>query len=144
MQLPDIDTRHIQLLTPIGFLAAGRGDVQSAVRIFEALALLRPEHAFPLVGLATALMNSGRAAEAVQRLQSVHLPAGPETDMLRALHGLALQLAGRNAESHFVLRQVVAQARCGALSDGARLACRALGEEPGVALPDTTSPALSI
>ena len=128
MHLPDKE--DIQLLTQTGFLAAGRGDVPRALRIFEALVVLRPDHAFGFIGIASALMNAGRATEAVQRLQSVRLPPGAETDMLEAFLGLALQLAGRVSESHYLLRRTVRHARPDGLTEGARLAARLLGETP--------------
>lgn len=124
--LPESD--DIQLLTQAGFLAAGRGNVATALRIFEALAMLRPEQAFGFVGLGSALMNAGRVNEAVQRLQSVSLPPGPEADMLDSFKGVALQLAGRHSESRFLLRQLVLRARTGTPSPGARLAALLLGE----------------
>ncbi|MFC7206472.1 tetratricopeptide repeat protein [Comamonas endophytica] len=89
------DASDIRLLTQVGFLAAGRGDVPRALRIFNALALLRPGQAFSFVGLACALMNAARAPEAVQKLQAACLPPGPESDLVQAFQGLALQLAGR-------------------------------------------------
>lgn len=123
------DSSDIQLLTQVGFLAAGRGDVPRALRIFEALVVLRPDRAFGFVGMASALMNAGRAAEAVQRLQPVCLPDGPEADMLDSFKGLALQLCGRSGESTYLLRQIVRRAIPAAPSEGAQLAARLLGED---------------
>lgn len=131
MPLPD--ACDIRLLTQVGFLAAGRGDVPRALRIFNAMALLRPRQAFSFVGLACALMNAARAPEAVQRLQAVCLPPGPESDMLQAFQGLALQLAGRAGESTYLLRQIVQRAGKDTPSEGARLAASLLGEELGAA-----------
>lgn len=122
--------RHAHLLTQVGFLAAGRGDVARAQRIFEALALLRPGRCFAHIGLATALLNASRATDAVQKLQAVRLPDGPEQDMLEAFKGLALQLAGRSGESAYVLRRVAGRARHAGASEGALFAARLLGEAP--------------
>lgn len=127
MLLPD--ACDIRLLTQVGFLAASRGDVPRALRIFNALALLRPDQAFSFVGMACALMNAARAADAVQRLQAICLPPGPESDMLRAFQGLALQLDGRAGESTYVLRQIVSRIDKGTPSEGARLAASLLGED---------------
>jgi len=124
--LPESD--DIQLLTQAGFLAAGLGNTAAALRIFEALAVLRPHHAFGYVGLGSALMNAGRAAEAVQRLQAVSLPPGAEADMLDSFTAVALQLAGRHSESRSLLRQLVLRASPAAPSHGARLAAHLLGE----------------
>lgn len=128
MQPPDKD--DVQLLLQVGFLAAGRGEVAAALRIFEALAVLRPDQAFGFVGLGSALMNAGRAGEAVQRLQAVRLPPGPEADMLDSFKGVALQLAGRHSESRALLRQLVLRAPTAIPSPGTLLAARLLGEAP--------------
>lgn len=125
MKLPD--SAEVHLLTQIGFIAAGHGDARRALRIFEALALARPQRAFAFVGIASALMNAGRAAEAVQRLQSVKLPAGAEADMLEVFKSLALQLAGRPSESTYLLKQVVARNLAGPPSEGGALAAQMLG-----------------
>ncbi|WP_255568715.1 hypothetical protein [Comamonas sp. NLF-1-9] len=125
----------IRLLTEIGFLAAGRGELARAEAIFGALALLRPERAFAHVGIALALINRGRPGEAAARTERVHLPAGPERELLAAVRALALQLDRRNAEATRLLQSVVrphANAREPA-SDGVRLARRLLGEDVSAA-----------
>ena len=128
--MPPPDKDDIQLLIQVGFLAAGRRELAAALRIFEALAVLRPDQAFGYVGLGSALMNAGRAGEAVQRLQSVHLPPGPDADMLDSFKAVALQLAGRHSESRSLLRQLLQRAGPAATSPGAHLAARLLGEAP--------------
>ena len=50
-----LDSDDIHLMTQVGFIAAGRADVHHAERIFGALALARPQHDFPHVGMAAAL-----------------------------------------------------------------------------------------
>jgi len=126
-----LDSDDIQLLTQTGFIAAGRADVQRAERIFGALALARPQHDFPHVGMAAALLNAGRPADAAARLGSVQLPPGDAADMVQAFHGLALQLDRRPGEATRVLRAVAARAQNAATpSEGARLACKLLGEPP--------------
>lgn len=126
--LPGSD--DIRLLTEIGFLAAGRGDLARAEAIFSALVLLRPDKAFAHVGLAMALMNRGRHGEAAARIERVLLPAGPERDLLGAIRAMALQLDRRNAEATRLLRSIAHQHIDPGLppSDGVRLARRLLGE----------------
>lgn len=124
-----LDSDDIRLLTQTGFIAAGQADVQRAERIFGALALVRPQHDFPHVGMAAALLNANRPAEAAARLGSVQLPPGDAADMVQAFHGLALQMDRRPAEATRVLRAVAARAQNAATpSEGARLACKLLGE----------------
>ncbi len=126
-----LDNDDIQLLTQTGFIAAGRADVQRAERIFGALAMVRPQNDFPHVGMAAALLNAGRPADAAARLGSVQLPPGDAADMVQAVRGLALQLDRRPGEGTRVLRAVAARAQNGATpSEGARLACKLLGEPP--------------
>jgi len=107
------------LLTEIGFLAAGRGQFEQARTIFGALIQLRPNRAFPHVGLAMAMINQGRAAEAAVALAaarralesivaSVEVGAAgvdlrDEHATLSAYYGLALQMAGHSAESSKIL-----------------------------------------
>ena len=125
--LPDSD--DIRLLTEIGFVAAGRGDVARAEAIFGALLALRPSQAAGHVGIAMALLNRGRAAEAAARLGAAMLPPGDEHDLLRAVQGLALQLDHRPAEAARVLQPIAAQpASAGAIPAGVRLARTLLGE----------------
>ncbi|MET4580098.1 tetratricopeptide repeat protein [Ottowia thiooxydans] len=124
------DSSDIHLLTEIGFLASARGDVARAEPIFRALLLLRPEKAFPHVGLATALMNARRAGDAATHLATASLPPGEDSDMVQAMHGLALQLDGRISQSQRVLREVAKQAdRPEGTSDGTRLARKLLGQD---------------
>lgn len=123
-----LDSRDIRLLTEIGFLASARGDVVRAESIFGALLHFRPEKAFPHVGVAIALMNAGRFDEAASRLGAVRLPAGPDADLVQAMHGMALQLQGRISQSQGVLHEVASRRDIqGPPSDGVRLARRLLG-----------------
>lgn len=95
-----IEPADIRLLTEVGFLAAARADVKRAEAIFSALALLRPDRSFAYVGLAMAYLNSDRPEEAVALLARA-IPVVREQDQseLQSVRALALQLAGRSAES---------------------------------------------
>lgn len=124
-----LDSKDIGLLVEIGFIASGRGDVEHAKAIFDALLLLRPERAFAHVGYAVALMNAGRFADASTFLKAARLPEGRESDMVEALLGLALQLEGRAGESEQVLRAVVTRSEgVQMVNDGVRLAQALLGQ----------------
>jgi Flp pilus assembly protein TadD len=111
-----------RLLTEVGFLAAASGDVRRAERIFDGLARLRPGRAYPLVGLAVAWMNAGRAAEAVAMLEKAQTADPEERATLDAWRGFALQLAGRASESRRVLDTLAVED-----SDAGRLARSLLG-----------------
>ncbi|WP_313625259.1 tetratricopeptide repeat protein [Achromobacter sp.] len=111
-----------KLLTEVGFLAAGAGDVARAETIFKALRRLRPAAAYPLIGLAVAWMNTARAPDAVALLESAVMADPAERALLDAWRGFALQLAGRNGESRRLLESVA-----GGEGDGATLARGLLG-----------------
>jgi len=117
-----LDAREARFLTEVGMLAAGRGDVTRADKVFTFLRHQRPDRAFPLIGLAVARLNAGTPAEAVRLLQDIRLPDADEQGVVQSWCGLALQLAGRSAESRHVLHEA-AQGR----GDGAVLARQLLG-----------------
>lgn len=117
-----LEADDARFLTEIGMLAAGRGDVRRADPIFNALRRVRPDRAYPLVGLAVARLNAGRAAEAARLLEDVEFADPEEQALARAWCGLALQLAGRGAESRRALTDAAALP-----GEGAALARRMLG-----------------
>lgn len=117
-----LEADDARFLTEVGMLAAGRGDLRHADTIFNALRQLRPDRAYPLVGLAVARLNAGRAAEAARLLEDADLPDPEERAVARAWCGLALQLSGRGAES----RQALADAAA-LPGEGGLLARRMLG-----------------
>ncbi|MBB1625144.1 tetratricopeptide repeat protein [Achromobacter sp. UMC71] len=119
-----LEADDARCLAEVGFLAAGRGDVARADAIFNALRALRPGRAYPWLGLAVARLNAGRADEAVRLLEQGEASAAAERGLLSAWRGLALQLAGRNAES---VRLLQACADAGAGGEGAVLARSLLG-----------------
>jgi len=122
-----LDAQDARLLTEVGMLAAGAGDVKRADAIFGALRQLRPGRAYPLVGLAVARMNAGRAIEAARLLESdAALDDAGERTLAQAWRGLALQLAGRGEASRRLLTETA-----GLPGAGARLARQLLGLDAG-------------
>lgn len=119
-----LDADDARLLAEVGFLAAGRGDVAHADAIFQALRAVRPGRAYPWLGLAVARLNAGNADEAVRLLEQGEASVAAERGLLAAWRGLALQLAGRKAESTRLL-QTCAESRQG--GEGAVLARSLLG-----------------
>lgn len=117
-----LEAKDARMLAEVGMLAAGRGDLKRAETIFGGLRLLRPDRAYPLVGLAVARMNAGHAGDAAQLLEPIRLAEPEEQALVQAWRGFALQLAGRSAESQRVLS--VAAASSG---EGAVLARQLLG-----------------
>ena len=85
-------------------MAAARADVKRAEVVFRALERIRPDRNFAYVGLAMAYLNAGRADEAAQALgRGAGLVKAQEAPILEAVWALALQMAGRSAESQRVL-----------------------------------------
>ncbi|KQO20771.1 hypothetical protein ASF11_24740 [Acidovorax sp. Leaf76] len=126
-------------------MASARADVQRAERIFGALLRVRPDRAFGHIGMATALLNAGRAGDAATRLSDARTSAGEDTDLVQAFLGLALQLDGRAGEAMRVLRPVAARGDNGSTADtteGVRLAQRLLGQPAGIP-GSTQQPGLS-
>lgn len=119
-----LDADDARFLSEVGMLAAGRGDLARADAIFGALRQLRPGRAYPLVGLAVARMNAGRAAEAASLLDAGGMADDEERAVAQAWRALALQLAGHAAESRRLLDETA-----GMPGDGGRLARQMLGME---------------
>lgn len=117
-----LEASDAHMLAEVGMLAASRGDVSRADIVFGGLRAARPNRAYPLVGMAVARLNAGRANDAVQLLEPVRLVEPEEQTLVQAWRGFALQLAGRRAESNRVLGEAAA-----ASGDGAVFARRLLG-----------------
>ncbi len=100
---------EIRLLSALGFMAARCGHVVPAIRIFEGLAVLRKDKAFPYVGLALAMICVGAYGDAARVLLERGLVACPGDPEIEAYLGLALQLAGRMSEAAAVTRELQAR-----------------------------------
>lgn len=114
----------VRLLTELGFAAAGRGLFDEAETIFQGLAAVRPDSAFPYIGLALTRLNAGQPDEAARVLEQEGLARCPGDIEIRVFLGLALRLARRGSESDKLLRAVLDEA---ADHDAARLARALLG-----------------
>ncbi len=97
---------EIRLLSALGFMAARSGHVVPAIRIFEGLAVLRKDKAFPYVGLALAMICVGAYGDAVNVLRERGMVACPGDPEILACLGLALQLAGRTSEAALLTRDL--------------------------------------
>jgi len=105
---PVLAGEDIRLLAEIGYLACGAGRLKSAREIFEGLHVLRPDRAFPFIGLAMASMAAGAPQDAVSVLRDRGLVASPDDNEIKVFLGLALTLASRNHESRRILSEVAA------------------------------------
>lgn len=114
MAAPAFAASDLQLLQDLALVAAGGAFVADADAIAAGLAQLRPASAGPLIAQALARLNAGRADEAVACLQR-ELPGadGHEQALQQSFLGLALQLAGRQADSQRVLQAVAGHPAAG-------------------------------
>lgn len=93
-------------MVEVGFLASALGDVPNAEVIFAALTELEPSKAAPYLGLGLAYLNARRAQDAVDVLEKgASMVDAEDLPELQAVRALALQLAGRSAESQRLLSQ---------------------------------------
>lgn len=118
----------VQMLTQIGFVAAGEGDTRQATAIFAGLQALRPQRAFAWIGEATAWLNAGKPSEAVRCLRNFHVVPGEEGDMVQAFLGLALQFDGQGQASQRLL-QAIAFQPIDPATEGMLLARQILGSD---------------
>lgn len=110
---------EFRALAEIGLVAAGRGWLDQATQIFNALIELSPASSLPHIGLALALLNNNQADDAVRTLERAESlistshandthrqMSDPRDDsaLIRAFHGVALKLSGRTSESFRILR----------------------------------------
>lgn len=114
MAAPAFAAADLQLLQDLAFVAAGGAYVAEADAIATGLARLRPGAAGPAIARALARLNAGRPDEAVALLQA-DLPGADahEQALQQSFLGLALQLAGRQAESRRVLEAASAHPAAG-------------------------------
>lgn len=93
-RLKPLDSSEIRLLSAIGFWAAKSGYLVPAVRIFEALIILRPGAEFPYIGLAMAYMAVGMHDDASHTLNQRAQQAGIESAPLMIWRALGDYLSG--------------------------------------------------
>ena len=114
----DFGADEIRLLLQLGLHAAFNRRTAAALRLFDALARLRPLAGFPAIGQALALLAAHRVDDAVRKLEHA-VSARPEDHEARALLGLALRLARRQAQARQVLAPLLV---CGERDAATRLA----------------------
>lgn len=86
----------VRILSAIGFMAAKAGFLIPALRIFDSLRLLRPQAAFPWIGMAIAYMAVGMAAEAVHVIRDRERETCVENEDIRPWLCLALLQSGNH------------------------------------------------
>jgi hypothetical protein len=94
---------EIRLLAELGFAAINAGYIVPALGIFHNLRVLRPEHAFPYIGIALSHMANGSFDEALTCLSDADLVVTVERDDLQLYRGLASTLSGNVAAADQIL-----------------------------------------
>lgn len=97
-----LEPDEVRRLVSIGFHAVLNGKPDAAQRLFEGLSIVRPDDGFPRIGCALALMQKGRAEDAVRVLEEA-LRRGPNDEQVRVFLGMSLRLANRGSQAGAVL-----------------------------------------
>jgi len=98
----DLTANEIQQLVWLGFQGVLNGTPAAALRVFNALSVVRPNEGFPRIGVALAQMSTGRAEEAVRTLEEVARRL-PQDEYVRVFLGMALRMANRGHQADSVL-----------------------------------------
>jgi Flp pilus assembly protein TadD len=107
-EVPPLAAEEVRELVSIGFHGLLNGKGQDALRLFEALTLLRPGDGFPRIGNALALSSLGRPAEAARVLEAA-LASRPHDDSIRLFLGMTLRFANRGHHARAVLSPLVSR-----------------------------------
>lgn len=98
----ELSANEIQQLVQLGFQGALNGMPDASLRIFNALSVIRPDEAFPRIGIAVAKMSMGRAEEAVRTLEEIAQRRPNDADV-QVFLGMALRMANRGRQADGVL-----------------------------------------
>ncbi len=104
----DIETKTLQYMAELGFLAADVGRAGEAERIFQGLSAVRPDGEAVLLGLAYVRLTGGFVREALNILQGRAQALYPDNEVIKSFIGLALFWDGQPGEGRAVLEQVAA------------------------------------
>lgn len=85
------------LLLEAGFIAVNQADEDSALKLFKAAELLKPENVLPKVGLGYLHLHKLELKQAVKIFEEV-LKKEPDNDMARAFLGLCMSLMPNSLE----------------------------------------------
>jgi len=96
------DADDVRLLVDIGFMTQSRGLIAQSARIFDGVAVLRPDQEAGMIGRALCDLHQGDFAAAIKRLR-----AAPPTDSARLFLGMALARSGDREDAARVLTNVV-------------------------------------
>lgn len=117
-------SQAVRTLMEVGIASVGAGLRQQAMTIFEGIEAVRPDSEAPMIGAALIYMNSNAPEEAVKVLREGALTRNPKSVEARMFLGIALKMAGRNAECETVIKELNAIGDAQAKSFAAALGAR--------------------
>jgi tetratricopeptide (TPR) repeat protein len=97
----------LQILTEIGYVAAGCGLSRQAESIFTGIIAVRPNSEFSWISYAIAKISMGHLSEAFEMLTKRALVLNPKNDLAKAFLGLILSRVGSHKISEQFLNQVI-------------------------------------
>lgn len=103
----ELNTQEIKWLTELGLIAPQLGHTKTALTIFRALLLCRPEEAFSYLGIAFTYLGVGKNKEAIALLEKT-LSQHPDNHEVKCILAFALKMEHRNAEANRLLEGVIA------------------------------------
>lgn len=117
-------SQAVRTLMEVGVASVGAGLRQQAMTIFEGIEAVRPDSEAPMIGAALIYMNSNDPEEAVKVLREGALVKNPGSLEAKMFLGLALRMAGRNAECDTVIKELNSTGDAQAKSFAAALVAR--------------------
>jgi Flp pilus assembly protein TadD len=120
----EVPAQAVRTLMEVGVAASCMGMYRQATEIFQGIAAVRPESDGPVIGLAIAHMNNRSPEEAIKVLRDHVLSKDPGNIEAKMILGVALKLAGRNAECDNVIKELNATGDDRAKAFAASLAAR--------------------
>ncbi len=100
-----LNTAEVQMLTEIGLMACGAGNVKEAEAIFEGLSTVRPHQSSWLIGLAMSRLEAGAAQEAVAIMRNASDTPFFRNPECTVFFAMCLIAAGRRSEAEHLLKE---------------------------------------
>jgi|SRR6188508_273423 hypothetical protein len=120
----EVPAQAVRTLMEIGVAASSMGLYRPAMDIFQGIGAVRPESDGPVIGVALAHISNRSPEEAAKLLRAHVLSKDPGNIEAKMILGVALKLAGRNAECDSVIKELNATGDSRAKAFAASLTAR--------------------
>jgi Flp pilus assembly protein TadD len=120
----EIPAQAIKTLMEIGVAGTNSGLFKQALAVFEGIDAVRPNSAEACIGVAVVHLYRNETEEAVAALRGEALQKSPKSIEVKMLLGVALKMAGRNAECESVIKELIASGDARAISTAESLKAR--------------------